>query len=90
MIVDLHWYSTPAERYDTDMNERARAHVPQGTLISSEGGSGRDFADNHLFVTVPGAPEALTLARKVADEVRYHITVRRANSGDVIGEADPS
>jgi len=73
----LTWMSTPHERYDTDMNERARAVVSASgvKVLDDFGGSGFEVADNGFDVEVD-LDGAKTLAQTLATEVGHEVRVQ--------------
>lgn len=77
----VEWKSTPAERYDTDMLDRARLVVLlHGVeVIGWEGGTDGSSADNAVLVDCT-RPEATELAEAISNEVGHKATVERWDS----------
>lgn len=73
---DLHWVSTPQERYSSLMNETADRLVAASdvAMIESYGGSGGDVADNGYVVEGTEA-QADALAEAITLAIGHDVTV---------------
>lgn len=78
----LEWQSSPYERYETPMMQRALNALRPTTLVLVEsfGGTDGTTADNGLRVTGPEA-EARALRDMIAGFVGHDVSLRRVDRG---------
>ncbi len=71
----LQWKSTVAERFDSDMNERATKTAAHRSILSHFGGTDGVTADNGMVIEVAEMKSAIEAAEQVATAISKVVTV---------------